>query len=108
MRDAVAHESGPKQWSSRDWDAAVRKACARYAEQCRKFRRSIIALTRSWVRSGVVANVNHVAAELDRRTIPQEKGKRGKQRNTVVEMLRQEARNLLAKLEHPWRCYLTC
>jgi hypothetical protein len=42
------------------------------------------------------------------RTIPQQRGKKGKQRNTVVEMLRQEARNLLAKLEHPWRCYLTC
>ena len=85
----------------------LRKARARYTAQCRTFRRSIVALIRSWVRGGIVANPNQVAAELNRRAVPQLKGEKGWQRNTVVEMLRQEAPNLLAKLEHPRRRYLT-
>jgi excisionase family DNA binding protein len=87
--------------------AGLRKARARYTAQCRTFRRSIVALIRSWVRARIVANPNQVAAELNRRAVPQLKGEKGWQRNTVVEMLREEAPNLLAKLEHPRRHYLT-
>src|SRR6516164_2847160 len=87
--------------------ANIRKAQARYAAQCRRFRRSIVALIRIWVRTGIVANLNQVAVELNRRAVPQLEGSKGWQRKIVVEMLRQEAPNLLAKLDHPRRHYLT-
>jgi excisionase family DNA binding protein len=87
--------------------AGLRKARARYTAQCRTFRRSIVALIRSWVRDRIVANPNQVAAELNRRAVLQLKGEKGWQRNTVVEMLREAAPNLLAKLDHPRRRYLT-
>jgi hypothetical protein len=87
--------------------AAIGKAQAPYAAQCRRFRRSIVALIRSWVRSGIVANLNQVAVELNRRVVPQQQGSKGWQRKIVVELLRQEAPNLLAKLNRPRRHYLT-
>jgi excisionase family DNA binding protein len=86
---------------------AIRKAQARYAAQCRRFRRSIVTLTRSWVRNGIVANLNQVAVELNRRAVPQLEGSKGWQRKIVVEMLRREAPNLLAKLDRPRRHYLS-
>jgi|SRR5215471_8358820 len=73
----------------------------------RSVRRSVVALIGCWVRGGVVTNPNQVAAELNGRAISQLKGKKGWQRNTVVEMLRQEAPNLFARLDHPRRRYLT-
>ena len=45
--------------------------------KCGKFRRSTVALIRSWVRSGVVSSLNHVAAELDRPHHPTTKGQEG-------------------------------
>jgi hypothetical protein len=87
--------------------AALRKAQARYAAQCRRFRRSIVALVRSWIRSGVVASLNQVAVELNRRAVPQLQGSKGWQRKIVVAVLRQEAPNLLAKLDRPRQHYLT-
>jgi excisionase family DNA binding protein len=87
--------------------AAVRKAQARYTAQWKGYRRSIVALIRSWVRKGIVANLNQVAVELDRRAVPQLKGNKGWQRKIVVEMLRQEAPNLLAKLDRPRCRYLS-
>lgn len=107
MRDAVTHESGLKQRNSGDRDAALRKARAHYTAQCKSFRRSVVVLIRCWVRDGTATNPNKVASELDRRAVVQLRGKKGWQRNTVVEMLRQEAPNLLAKLERPRRRYLT-
>ena len=87
--------------------AGLRKARARYTAQCRTFRRSIVALIRSWVRGGIVANLNQVAVELNRRAVPQMEGNKGWQRKIVVEMLRKEAPNLLAKLDRPRRRYMT-
>jgi len=87
--------------------AGLRKAQARYTAQCRRFRRSIVALIRSWVRGGIVANLNQVAVELNRRAVPQMEGNKGWQRKIVVEMLRKEAPNLLAKLDRPRRRYMT-
>lgn len=87
--------------------AAIRKAQARDAAQCRRFRRSIVTLIRSWVRSGIIANLNQVAVELNRRAVPQLEGNKGWQRKIVVEMLRQEAPNLLAELDRSRRRYLT-
>ena len=63
--------------------AAIRKAQARYAAQCRRFRRSIVALIRGWVRSGIVANLNQVAVELNRRAVPQLEGSKGWQRSVL-------------------------
>jgi hypothetical protein len=87
--------------------ANIRKAQARYAAQRRKFRRSIVPLIRSWVRNSIIANLNQVAVELNRRAVPQLEGSKGWQRKIVVEMLRQEAPNLLAKLDQPRQRYLS-
>jgi len=107
MRDAVTRESGLEQSCSRDRDAALRNALAHCTAQRRSLRRSVVALIRCWVRSGVVANLNQVAVELNRLGIPKLEGKKRWQRNIVVEMLRQEAPNLLAKLDRPRRRYMT-
>jgi hypothetical protein len=53
--------------------AGLPKARARYTAQCRTFRRSIVALIRSWVRDRIVANPNQVAAELNRRAVEGQK-----------------------------------
>jgi excisionase family DNA binding protein len=87
--------------------AGLRKAQARYSAQCRAFRRSIVVLIRSWVRTGIVTNLNQVAVELDRRAVPQLRGEKGWQGNVVAEMLRQEAPNLLTKLSRRRPRYLT-
>ena len=105
-REAMSDERSQSRTRSTP-GAGLQKARARYTAQCRTFRRSIVALIRSWVRDRIVANPNQVAAELNRRAVLQLKGEKGWQRNTVVEMLREAAPNLLAKLEHPRRRYLT-
>jgi excisionase family DNA binding protein len=96
-----------RQGRTRANPSALRKVRARYTAQCSTFRRSIVVLIRSWVRTGIVTNLNQVAAELDRRAVPQLRGEKGWQRNVVAGILQQEAPNLLAKLNRPRRRYLT-
>jgi hypothetical protein len=78
-REAMSDERSQGRTRS-DPGAGPRKACARYTAQCRALRRSIVVLIRSWVRDGVVASPNQVAAELNRRAVPQPRGKNGCQR----------------------------
>ncbi len=87
--------------------AGLRKAQIRSAAASPIYRRSIVALIRGWVRGGRVADPNQVAAALNRRGLPQRSGKAGWHGDTVVEILLEEAPNLLAKLECPQRRYLT-
>jgi hypothetical protein len=45
-------------------------------------------MIRNWFHRGIVADVNQFAAELDRRVVPQLKGKKGGRRNSVVHRCR--------------------
>ncbi len=87
--------------------AGLHKAQPRSAAPSPAYRYAIVALIRGWVRGGRVYNPNQVAAALNRRGLPQLSGKAGWQGDSVVEILWDEAPNLLAKLECPQRRYLT-
>jgi excisionase family DNA binding protein len=102
--DDHENESTPTRSSQ---GAGLRKAPRRSAASSPTYRRSIVALIRGWVRGGRVANPNQVAAALNRRGLPELSGKAGWKGDTVVEILRDEAPNLLANLECPQRRYVT-